>query len=129
MLQFTSILQSFEPHHQKTCFCICKNKDADQLHGNGTADQRICFRYIDSTILYFLNPKFQASSHLLWLYSPLWLETLKTGFLRTQLIWLRIIAVHKHEIQTQPNCPTAIQQNLTPFSAFDQSFLFFFLLA
>ena len=32
-------------------FCIiCKNKGADQLHGNREAVQRICFRYMDSTI-------------------------------------------------------------------------------
>ena len=35
--------------------------------------------------LYFLNPKFQASSYLLWLYSPLlswtWSETSNTCFL------------------------------------------------
>ena len=31
-------------------FCICDNKDADQLRGNREADQRLCFRYIDSTI-------------------------------------------------------------------------------
>ena len=31
-------------------FCICENKDADQLRGNREADQRVCFRYIDSTI-------------------------------------------------------------------------------
>ena len=31
-------------------FCICKNKDADQLRGHREADQRLCFRYIDSTI-------------------------------------------------------------------------------
>ena len=55
---------------RKPAFCICENKDADQLRGNREADQRLCFRYSDSTILYFLNPKFQASSHLLWLYSP-----------------------------------------------------------
>ena len=30
-------------------FCICENKDADQLRGNREADQRHCFRYIDST--------------------------------------------------------------------------------
>ena len=30
-------------------FCICENKGADQLCGNRTADQRLCFRYIDST--------------------------------------------------------------------------------
>ena len=30
--------------------CICENKDADQLRGNREADQRLCFRFIDSTI-------------------------------------------------------------------------------
>ena len=55
---------------RKTAFCICENKDADQLRGNPEADQRLCFRYIDSTIPLFLCMKFQASSQLLWLYSP-----------------------------------------------------------
>ena len=31
-------------------FCICENKDADHLRGNREADQRLCFRYTDSTI-------------------------------------------------------------------------------
>ena len=31
-------------------YCICKNKGADQVRGNHTADQCLCFRYIDSTI-------------------------------------------------------------------------------
>ena len=53
---------------RKPAFCICENKDADQLRGNREADQRLCFHYTDSTIPLFLNPKFQASSHLLWLY-------------------------------------------------------------
>ena len=35
---------------RKPVFCICKNKDADQLRGNREADQRLCFRYMDSTI-------------------------------------------------------------------------------
>ena len=35
---------------RKLAFCICKNKDADQLHGSREADQRLCFRYTDSTI-------------------------------------------------------------------------------
>ena len=30
---------------------------------NREADQRLCFRYSDSTIPFLLNPKFQASSH------------------------------------------------------------------
>ena len=34
----------------KPDFCICKNKGADQLRGNREADQRLCFRYTDSTI-------------------------------------------------------------------------------
>ena len=57
---------------RKPAFCICENKDADQLrgYGNREADQRLCFRYIDSSIPLLLNPKFQASSYLQWLYSP-----------------------------------------------------------
>ena len=34
---------------RKRTFCICENKDADQLRGNREADQRLCLRYIDST--------------------------------------------------------------------------------
>ena len=36
---------------RKPDFCICKNKDADQ---------RLCFRYLDSTIPFL--PKFKISS-------------------------------------------------------------------
>ena len=32
---------------RKPAFCICENKAADQLCGNRTADQRLCFRYIE----------------------------------------------------------------------------------
>ena len=35
---------------RKPAFCICENKDADQLRGNREADQRLCFRYTNSTI-------------------------------------------------------------------------------
>ena len=35
---------------RKPTFSICENKDADQLRGNREADQRLCFRYIDSII-------------------------------------------------------------------------------
>ena len=58
---------------RKPAFCICENKDADQLRGNGEADQRLCFRYIDRIIeqsLYILHTKFQASNHLAWSCSP-----------------------------------------------------------
>ena len=52
----------FEPSYEKTGFCICENKDADQLRGNREADQRLCFRYIhvDSTIP--LLTKYEISS-------------------------------------------------------------------
>ena len=45
---------------RKPAFCICENKDADQLRGNRDADQRLCFRYLDSIIP--LLPKYQRSS-------------------------------------------------------------------
>ena len=45
---------------RKPAFCICENKDADQLRSNCTADQRLCFRYMDSTIP--LLPKSEISS-------------------------------------------------------------------
>ena len=35
---------------RKPTFCICENKDADQLRRDREADQRLCFRYIDCTI-------------------------------------------------------------------------------
>ena len=54
----------------KQTICIGENKDADQLRGNREADQRLCFRYLDSTMLLLsIKPKFPFSSHLLCLYS------------------------------------------------------------
>ena len=35
---------------RKLDFYLCENKGADQLCSNCTADQRLCFRYSDSTI-------------------------------------------------------------------------------
>ena len=35
---------------RKPTICICENKDADQLRGNRKADQRLCFRFMDSTL-------------------------------------------------------------------------------
>ena len=44
----------------KPAFCICENKDADQLRGYREADQRLCLRYTDSTIP--ILPKSKISS-------------------------------------------------------------------
>ena len=56
---------------RKQTICICENKDPDQLRGNREADQRL---FVFATwivhFLFFLNPKFQASSLLLLLHSP-----------------------------------------------------------
>ena len=45
---------------RKPTICIGENKAADQLRGNREADQRLCFRYTDSTIP--LLPKSKISS-------------------------------------------------------------------
>ena len=56
---------------RKPTICIGENKDADELRGNREADQRLCFRYTWIVhLLFFLNPKFQASSLFLLLHRP-----------------------------------------------------------
>ena len=75
---------------RKPDFCICENKDADQLRGNREADQRLCFRYMDSAIP--LLSKSEISSlypSCVVVQSGLcgtWSETPKTGFLTKRLI-------------------------------------------
>ena len=44
------MLQIDEPHCEKPEFCLGENKGADQLRSNCEADQRLSFRYINSTI-------------------------------------------------------------------------------
>ena len=53
----------------KPAFCKGENKDAHQLRGKCTADPCICFFAQIVHLLSFLNPKFQASSLRVWLYS------------------------------------------------------------
>ena len=45
----------FEPVREKTKIFMGENKDADQLRGNREADQRLCFRYLDSIISLLLK--------------------------------------------------------------------------
>ena len=74
---------------RKPAFCFCENKDADQLRGDHEADQRLCFRYTDSTIP--LLSKSEISN--LWPSSVAVQpglcrtrsETLNTSFLATRL--------------------------------------------
>ena len=70
---------------------ICENKDADLLGGDCEADQRLCFRYTESTIP--LLPKSEISSLKLSSVAVqpglcrTISETLKTGFLTKRLIY------------------------------------------
>ena len=75
---------------RKPDFCLGENKGADQLRGIREADQRLYFRYSDSTIPLLLKSEISS----FWLFSELvqaglcrtWSETPKTGFLASRLI-------------------------------------------
>ena len=45
---------------EKPTICIGENKGADQLRGNREADQRLCFRYSDSTIPLLLKSEISS---------------------------------------------------------------------
>ena len=74
---------------RKPAFCICENKDADQLRGNREADQRLCFRYINSTIPLLPNYEISSLKPSCVVVEPglcrTWSETPNTGFLTTGL--------------------------------------------
>ena len=58
----------------KPDFCLCENKGADQLRSNCEADQRLCFRYTDSTISLLLKSEISS----FWPASV----TVQVGFVR-----------------------------------------------
>ena len=74
---------------RKPAFCICENKDADQLRGNREADQRLCFCYTDSTIPLLSKSEILSLKAFSVTVQPglcqTWSETLKPGFLTTRL--------------------------------------------
>ena len=77
---------------RRTAFCICKNKDVDQLC---EADQGLCFPSTDGTISL---PKSEILCHYLSsvVVQPglcrTWSETPKTGFLTTRLIYAFVVS-------------------------------------
>ena len=77
---------------RKPAFCICENKDADQLRFNREADQCLCFRYIDSIIPVLPNDEISSLQPSSVTAQPglcrTWSEISKTGFLTTRLIFL-----------------------------------------
>ena len=78
---------------RKSAFCVCENKDADQLRGNRESDQRHCFRYTDSTIPLLSKSEISSLKASSVAVQPglcqTWSEPPKTGFLRTRLICRR----------------------------------------
>ena len=96
---------------RKPTICIGENKDADQLRGNREADQRLCFRYTDSTFPPLLIPKFSrfwvssvtVQAGLCWT----WSETQIVGFVMHRLIseanekaMIRDVLAHKKLLNT-----------------------------
>ena len=86
---------------RKSAFYLCENKAQVKAMiscsvYNHTADLRLGFHFIDSAIPLFLNPKFQASRHLLCLYSPVCVGPGRKP--RRQIFSLRgsYIDVHQH---------------------------------
>ena len=73
----------------KPAFCICENKDADQLRGDREADQRLCFRYTDSEIPLLSKSEISSLQPSRVAVQPgvcgTWSKTPKTGFLTTRL--------------------------------------------
>ena len=70
-------------------FCICKNKDADQLPSNHEADQRLCFRYPGNTNSLLTESDILGLKLSSVVVQPglcrTWSE-MPTGFLTTRLI-------------------------------------------
>ena len=68
---------------------VCKNKGADQLCRNCTADQCLCFRFMDSTI----SPHVKSKISSFWPFTEtvqaglcrIWSKTSKSGFLALRL--------------------------------------------
>ena len=86
---------------RKPTICIGENKDADQLRSNCEADQRLCFRYTDSTISLLLKSKILSFQPASVTVQPglcrTWSETQIVGFLTHRLIcckkWCSIIGI------------------------------------
>ena len=74
---------------RKQDFCICENKDADQLRSNHEADQCLCFHHLDSTIPLLSKSEISSLQPSSVAVQPglcrTWSETPKTGFLTSLL--------------------------------------------
>ena len=81
-----------------------ENKDADQLRGNREADQRLCFRYTDSSFPPLHIPKFSrfwvssvtVQAGLCWT----WSETQIVGFVMLRLISIILVYFYGFTMMT-----------------------------
>ena len=101
---------------RKPAFCLCENKDADQLRGYRQADQRLCFRNIDSTIPLLSKSKISSLSPSSMAVEPglcwTWSETPKTCFLTTRLNCLSEEACSgNHENRCKKTSPVSVVSN------------------
>ena len=73
---------------KKKDFCLCENKGADQLRSNCEADQRLSFRYMDSTIPLLLKSEILSfyPSSIAAQAGLCQTETPKTSFLASRLV-------------------------------------------
>ena len=94
---------SHEPRREKAGFLHMRKQRRRSASRLLTAKLISAFVFANYIVhsLYFLNPKFRASNHLLWLYQAVqpglcgtWSETPKTGFLTTRLILELIVSGH-----------------------------------
>ena len=94
---------------RKPTICICENKDADQLRGNTPKlISALVFATWIVQYLFFLNTKFQASSHLQWLYS---LVCVRPG--QNSHCWFSHVAAHLssgflNRSDTKSGCTTTL---------------------
>ena len=91
---------------RKPDFCLCENKGADQLRSNCEADQRLCFRYTDSTLSLLIKSEissiYAASGNVHVGLCQTWLETPKTGFLTSRLIsFIAMVAISSSSVKQE----------------------------
>ena len=73
----------------KPTICIGENKDADQLRGNAKLSSAFVFATRIVQFLFYINPKFQASSSFLYLY-----RSVSVGPVRKPQCWFSHEVAH-----------------------------------
>ena len=112
----------------KPTICICENKDADQFRSNCEAEQRLCFRYSDSTIPLLLITEISNLSACFCECTARFVldlvETQIAGFLMQMLIWCLSLhndtphAVGSHvDNATPPPPPVAVKRTTRTLSS------------